>query len=157
MIINDPRYRYTIVLGSVYPIYDSRWELCPSQLEFSFFFIIKAHFPNWVRRNRRSMPTKSKRRRKRKRRPELNTKSPKRPFRGSWRTTRRWHLPPDTSKKSHNKILFSCFLFFIPTEEDGDLLKRKTKITPYNLPRVIPASRTPEIQIDLKRLCLQPF
>lgn len=72
--------------------------LSTGSLLFFFFFIIKVHFPNLVRRNRLSMPTKSKQRRKRKRRPGLNTRSPRRPFRGSWRTTRKWHLLPDTSK-----------------------------------------------------------
>lgn len=109
MIINDPRYRYTIVLWSVDPVYNIRWKLCPSEVDFSFSFIIKVHFPNWVRRNRRSMPTKSKLRRKRRRRPELNTRSPKRPFRGSWRTMRRWHLPPDTSKSSRDLSMKSFF------------------------------------------------
>lgn len=115
MIINDPRYRYTIVLWLVYLAYNSTWELCPSEVDFSFSFIIKVHFPNWVRRNRLSMPTKSKLRRKRRRRPELNTRSPKRPFRGSWRTMRRWHLPPDTSKSSRDLIMqsfFPCFLLY---------------------------------------------
>lgn len=83
---------------------------------FFFSFLIKVHFPNWVRRNRLSMPTKSKLRRKRRRRPELNTRSPKRPFRGSWRTMRRWHLPPDTSKSSIElpvKSFFSPLVFVL--------------------------------------------
>lgn len=65
---------------------------------FTFFFVYKAHSPSWVRRSKRLMPTKFKQKRKKRRRPELNTRSPKKPFRGSWKTMRRWHLPPDISK-----------------------------------------------------------
>lgn len=116
MIINDPRYRYTRLLALVQPIYISSccwwwwgwWG--PSDLHFSLSFVNKVPFPNWVRRNRRSMPTKSKRRRKKKRRPESNTRSPKRPFRGSWRTTRRWLLPRDTSKCCSDFV--KSYLFF---------------------------------------------
>lgn len=82
----------------------------PSDLKFSLFFVNKVRFPNWVRRNRHSMPTKCKQRKKKKRRPELNTRSPRRLFRGSWRTTRRWRLPLDTSKNSSDLSVKFFFL-----------------------------------------------
>lgn len=84
---------------SVRPSYNIKFKVSPSPTyNFSLFLINKVHFPSWVRRSRRSMPTKSRRRRRRKRRPESNTRSPKRLSRGSWRTTKRWRPPPDTSK-----------------------------------------------------------
>lgn len=105
---------HNILLGTVYPIDNSRWEQCLSDLKFFVFsFVNKVRFPNWVRRNRRSMPTKYKQRRKKKRRPELNIRSPKRPFRGSWRTTRRWHLPPDTSKSCSDLAMVCSLHWFV--------------------------------------------
>lgn len=84
---------------------------------FTFFFVNKAHSPSWVRRSRHLMPTKSKRRRKKRRKPELSTRSQKKPFSGSWRTMRRWHLPPDTSKCCSDLTVnsfFSLHWFVVP-------------------------------------------
>lgn len=80
---------------------------------FCFLLFNKAHFPNWVRRSRHLMLTKSRQRRKKRRRPELNTRNPKRPFRGSWRTTTRWRPPPDTSKSSSDPAINVLF-FSLP-------------------------------------------
>lgn len=47
MIINDPRYRYAIVQGLVYSIYNSRWELCSSQPQpqFLIHFSLQSALP----------------------------------------------------------------------------------------------------------------
>lgn len=112
MIINDPRYRYTFLLGSVY-LFTVTGEKNAHLTSKLSLFCHTAHFLNWVRRNRRSMPTKSKQRRKKKRRLELNTRSLKRPFRGSWRTTRRWHQPPDTSKSCSDLTIKVVFFLHV--------------------------------------------
>ena len=77
-------------------------------LHVLFLFPDEVPCPNWVRRSRRSTPIRSRQRKRRRRRLGLSTKSLKRRTRGSWRITRRWHLPPDTSKcssaVSHSRV-----------------------------------------------------
>lgn len=123
--------------------------LCSGSWELSAWFslslkIIEVPFPNWVRRNRPSMPTKYKRRKKRKRRPELNTRSPKRHSSASWRTMTRWLLPPDTSRNSDDPhfcfflhwFLLLCFVDMLPCMQKhfSQLFIVRAQLLHYQLP-----------------------